>query len=368
MGSLRRLIIAIVVSRRFPEPERAKMSAPTITEVFPLTDEADAGAIIGILNEVWAELAPHRAPVSIVDHRASYTTARMKVRHFLAVGQDGDRLGLLITLEFLDGSNDHLVFVEIDVLRRARRRGIGTALLAKALEVATEGGRTTMGFDTYDTVPAGAQWCESFGATVAMREHLNAVEVVDLDIEMLERWRREGPSRAPGYDMLIWTDGYPTEYLEQVAGLWFMGEEDMPLEDMTFNPPSVSASFVAERLEQSAGVLERLTAIPRHIESDTLVGFSELLYRRSDPNNIQTTLTMVHRDHRGHALGKWVKAAVILEGLMRWPNGRRILTENAKSNDAMLGINDAIGFKPLGTLLLYEAETTKVDKYLARNT
>lgn len=343
------------------------MSAPSITEIFPLTDDADGEAIIGIHNEVWAELTPHRAPSSIAEYRARNTSSMMAIRHFLAVDRNGDGVGLLITMEFVDGSNDHLLFAQIDVLRSARRRGVGKALLGKAFEVATASGRTKIGFDTFDTVPAGAEWCESIGGSVAMREHLNVVDVADLDVGMLERWRTEGPDRAPGYDMLLWTDGYPSEYHGQIAGLWFMADEDMPFEDMSFNPPTVTAEYVAERLARSAGVYERLTAIPRHVETDTLVGFSELVYRRSDPANIQTTLTMVHREHRGHALGKWAKAAVILAGLERWPQGLRILTENAKSNDAMLGINNAIGFEPRGTLLVYEIETTTVGQYLTAN-
>lgn len=340
------------------------MTAPTITEIFPITNDADVHAMIGIHNDVWAELTPIHAPQSIEEYRARNTSTQMAIRHFLARDSDRSPVGLLITYEFVDGSNDHLVFVQIEVAQAERRNGVGKRLLAKAHEVAVEGGRTAVGFDTFETVPAGAAFCESIGAAIAIREHMNAVDVAALDIEMLERWRVEGPERAQGYEMLMWVDGYPEKYLEQVAGLWYMAGEDMPMEDLSLNPPIATAESVAERLALMAKVYERLTAIPCHIDTGTLVGFSELIYRPSDPTNLQTTLTMVHRDHRGHALGKWAKAAVILAGLERWPDGERILTENAKSNAAMLGINDAIGFEPKGSLIGYEATTATIGDYL----
>ncbi|MEA1903199.1 MAG: GNAT family N-acetyltransferase, partial [Actinomycetota bacterium] len=74
--------------------------------------------------------------------------------------------------------------------------------------------------------------------------------------------------------------------------------------------------------------------------------------------------TMVDPAHRGHALGKWVKAAVNLEALEKWPGGRYEETGNAEGNDAMLGINRAMGFRVEFTLSEVAASRRAVESYL----
>jgi GNAT superfamily N-acetyltransferase len=342
--------------------------ARELTEVFPLTDDADADVMIGLYNAVWAELLSDRAPTPVGAYRARNTRSTMEVRHFITRDLSGDIDGLLITMHWIDGTNQHFQFAQIFVRADARRQGIGTLLVERAHDVATDAGRTTISLDTFDSVPAGEAFCEAIGAAPAIREHMNVVDVANLPTAMLETWRSDGPVRAPGSEMLLFEDGFPEELYEEVAGLWFMASEDMPLEDLDLEPPSASAAEVAEILENTSGLLDRLTAMPRHIESGELVGFSELLHFHSDPTNIQTTLTMVHRDHRGHALGKWAKAAVILRGLERWPDAVRIRTENAKSNAAMLAINDAIGFESRNTLVGYQITTDALAAYLSART
>lgn len=57
--------------------------------------------------------------------------------------------------------------------------------------------------------------------------------------------------------------------------------------------------------------------------------------------------TGVRPEHRGHALGKWLKAAMTLRVLEERPHVTDIRTSNADSNEAMVGINCAMGYRPL---------------------
>jgi len=183
---------------------------------------------------------------------------------------------------------------------------------------------------------------------------------------MLERWRNEGPERAPEYELLSWTDGYPREHHAQIARLFVMAEEDMPFEDWDFEPNAETAESVRERLERTEGTTNRVTSVSRHRPSGEIVGFSELVTMRTGDSILYTTLTVVDRDHRGHALGKWVKADAILRALEGFPHATHVQTENSFSNAPMLGINDAIGFKPELTLLVYQASTGTVSAYLEK--
>jgi hypothetical protein len=57
--------------------------------------------------------------------------------------------------------------------------------------------------------------------------------------------------------------------------------------------------------------------------------------------------TGVHRDHRGRALDKWLKAWMTLRVLDERPTVTDTRTGNTDSNAAMLGINLASGYRPL---------------------
>lgn len=338
-----------------------------LREIFPLTSDEDAEQMLPLYNTVSNEMNPYHRAFTTADYRSRFERRGMNTRHFIAVGADGSVLGLGAPTHFTEGANGHLQWLDLFVDPHHRRSGIGRALLAKALEVAVAGGRTVMTIDTSASMPAGAAFCEAVHAEVGLREFINVVDVDTLDIGMLERWRSGGPERAPGYEVLIWEDDYPEEHYSPIAVLIAMAEEDIPLEDLDMAPLVVTEEHVREWVAKTKGVAEFVTVVARHVDSGELVGFSELIRRFSDSETIQTSLTMVHRDHRGHGLGKWIKAVALLRGLERWPDAVRIKTENAMSNDAMVGINKLIGFEPRNTMLSYQVTIDVVEQYLERN-
>ncbi len=340
------------------------MSEHVVREIFPLSNDEDARLMMPLYNTVWEELNPHHRPLTIADYRSRADRPTMTVWHFVVADSDGEVIGLVIPAHFTDGSNAHLQWLQLLVDPGHRRTGVGRTLLAKANDIAVADGRTVLTADTFESMPAGEAFSESVHANIGIREHINIVDVNALDIEMLERWHSEGPSRAPGYEVLIWEDDYPDEFYGSIADLFVMADEDMPMEDLDMEPFATTEDDVRDFIAKAKSVMEFVTVVARHIDSGELVGFTELLYRFSDPDTMQTTLTMVHRDHRGHALGKWIKASAILRGLERWPEAVRIKTENAKSNDAMLGINTEIGFEPRNSVLGYQATTDVIATYL----
>lgn len=341
------------------------MVAHDIVEVFPFTSDDDAAAFLGIHNELRREKVSYRAENTPAAYRGKYESPELEIRHFLWRDNAGVS-GVLITAVWIDGTNEHLLWCQFGVKRDQRRKGIGSALLGKAREVAKEGGRTLISFDSISTVPAGHAFAEAVGADIGIREAVNTVATADIDRSMLEEWRSAGAGRAPGYDILVWDDPYPEEFHEDIARLFVMGDEDMPFDDLDIEPSLWTAEMVADRLDKERDILEPTTAVARHTESGRLVGFSGIVVNNNDRATLYTTLTVVDREHRGFALGKWIKAAVILRAMDRTPEAVRLTTENAASNAPMLGINDAIGFKKEFELLSYQVSVEDVDAYLDR--
>lgn len=83
-----------------------------------------------------------------------------------------------------------------------------------------------------------------------------------------------------------------------------------------------------------------------------------------DPAVVWVGLTAVDPDHRGHALGKWLKATMTLRILDERPEASDIRTGNADSNDAMLGINRAMGYRPMLSIESWMATTDAVRHWL----
>jgi GNAT superfamily N-acetyltransferase len=283
----------------------------------------------------------------------------------VAKDRDGTILGYVIVGIWDDGTNEHLVWLQLAVRNEARRQGIARSLLRLGVDLTKETGRTLLTADTMNTIPAGTAFSEVIGAEVALREVTNAVATASIDRGMLEGWRAAGPGRAPGYEVIVLEGGYPDDFLEDIARLFYMAEEDMPFEDLDMEPMVVTAEIVAERVRQLEGVLERTVAIARHEESGRLVGFSGIVKFIEDDETLHTGLTVVDRDHRGFALGKWIKAAVILRVLEKYPDAERLVTENAASNAPMLGINTEIGFTPAFEMVSYQATVDVVEAYLS---
>ena len=69
-------------------------------------------------------------------------------------------------------------------------------------------------------------------------------------------------------------------------------------------------------------------------------------------------------EHRGHALGKWLKADMTLRVIRDWPEVTHIRTGNADSNDAMLGINHAMGYRPLIATTTWELPVERASAWV----
>jgi len=310
---------------------------------------------------------PRRADITLDEFRVRYDTPQVRETYFGINDENGALAALGLAMQWLDGSNTELQYVQVLVRPDKRRLGFARQLLRRCLEIAEQGERTMITADTVDTVPAGDRFAAAVRADLGLREHINVVAVAAIDTSMLAGWREEGPGRAPEYELLSWSDGYPPEHDAQLARLFVMADEDMPFEELDFEPVAETAQTVRERLERTVGTMNLVTSVARHRPSGAIVGFSELVMMRTGDSSLYTTLTVVDRDHRGHGLGKWIKADAILRALARFPEATHIQTENAFSNAPMLGINDAIGFRPEQTLISYQASTDAIRAYLERD-
>lgn len=166
----------------------------------------------------------------------------------------------------------------------------------------------------------------------------------------MREWAEKSP---PGYSLQLIEGLFPEELLPGIAHLYYILERDMPLSEGQ-EPREWTAVLLREMTEHYLQEMESLAALATHQESGEDVGLSQLIRRKSDQTTWIVTTTMVDPDHRRRSIGKWVKGAVNIAALERWPGAIYAETGNAFVNETMLAINHAMGFE-------HELTVTEVD-------
>jgi GNAT superfamily N-acetyltransferase len=267
--------------------------------------------------------------------------------------------------------------IDVLVVPRWRRRGIGHALLGHAEAVAHTRGRSSL--DAFHEIPLEA-WeggsrmlaAKSGAGHLPMDDPASAFAVAaGYELEQVERSSRlalpvpgnllvrleaEGFSHGEHYTLTAWDDHCPEALVAGFARLRARMSTDAPTAGMDWEREEWDAARVRE--DESTlvrGGVQSSVAAALHRHTGELVAYTVLTWRPQVPESLIQQDTLVAGEHRGHRLGMLVKAANLRRAQAKWPSARSVLTWNASENQHMLAINTALGFKPAG----YEGEWQK---------
>ena len=128
------------------------------------------------------------------------------------------------------------------------------------------------------------------------------------------------------------------------------------MEDEDYSPERMRAW--EDALSASGQRFYRVLA--RHRHTGALAGHTVVTVGVDVPEFGQQEDTTVAREHRGHRLGLLLKADMVRwltgsdSGVAAEPALRVIETYNAASNDQMVGINERLGYRPMGRILEFQ--------------
>ena len=315
-----------------------------IHEVQP-DDEVGLEQAAALNTAYWREVLgadePPTTPAEVLHYlhvgRADVTTALLLVRN------GAEAIGFSHQDVRTGHGNEHMVWIDdLYVLPAHRRRGIGRTLLDENIARARSAGRTLVLGGFAKGSDDGAGFASAIGGRTGNVERQNRVRVDALDRGLLESWVRP----AAGYSLVQFDGRCPDDLLEAVVATQNV-MNDAPrtelLEDSVHTPQQWRD---AEREMDENDITFWYSGV-QHDASGAIAGYSSMTIRADKPWLISQEDTAVHPDHRGKAIGRWLKAVNALRVLDERPDARWIETWNDGSNRWMLAINDDMGFRPV---------------------
>ena len=330
----------------------------------PAADESRLRACYQIVVDAQPQDDPNVPPPSYRGFRGWWVhgQAGTPQQTWLARSDAGTPVGCYV-LELPELENRNLAFGYATVALAARRRGVGTALVAHAAEQAELAGRTLL-ISRARVGGPGHAFAAAIGARPDMQDARRVLDVGPAMDARLPALRAEAASHAAGYTLRRWTGPAPDELADQVCSL-FTAMEDAPHED-SVEPERWDTARL--RAAEARGIAEgnrwyQIGAM--HDVSGEMAALTQVNIDPAIDGWAFQEITAVTRSHRGHRLGLHVKVAMLEWLAQEEPQVRTIVTFNAVQNQHMIAVNDALGHRVTDCFESFELEVAAARKLVA---
>jgi mycothiol synthase len=330
-------------------------------DVDQLTD-GDRRALVAFEQTMWAEHAPEEPPMA---EEPGLWLATQQIPNAARVtwvvrGEADEKLTGVAALHLPAADNQHLGNLELRVAPKYRRHGIGRSLVAAAATRAKAEQRRVLSGYTWDIVAAGDAFARSIGAADKQVIRRSDLDLGAVDRGLVARWLDVPRAVRDRYELWPVVGAYPTDQYGAIAEVEVV-MNTMPHDDLEVEDALIDGDWVAQReLQQAQSPGERWTIFARERTTRRLVGYTQVFFYADWPGHVDQGNTGVHPDHRGHGLGRWLKAAMLERIFAERPESFRIRTNNAFSNAPMLAINNELGFVVTARLTVWEADVDEV--------
>lgn len=339
-------------------------------------DAADFRAAIEVVGDVLTGIIGNREFVWTAAEELPDWQNPLEPKRLWVARVEG-RVAALAIYRPLPTEGTHTAEMEIDVLAEYRRRGIGSALLDALVSAAENDGRTVLQTWALHPVPTGPALHSptGFGTVPADSDatrfllgrgfrlgQVLRISRLPLPVTAPDRDARlaeAGTAAGSAYRLLRWVGATPPEWQADMAMLRQRMSTDAPSGEMD----AEEDEWTVERLRAFDAAAEQsprvtLTVVAEHMASGTLAGFTELTVPAELDRPVDQGDTLVLREHRGHRLGMWMKAANLLFLEETHPGHPSVLTGNAEENRPMLNVNEALGFVPVAVEAAWQKTLT----------
>lgn len=271
---------------------------------------------------------------------------------WLASDADSIPVGTAFLRLFTDPGQQHLAELTLGVHPVERRAGVGSRLLETAVAAARDDARRCVIAQAEAGSP-GERFLPARGFRKVLTLRFARLPLADVDDAALAAVVAHP---HPGYRLASWHGTVP-DHLAPTFAASRRAMDDMPMDDtdygtMTWDVDRVRA--VAKAVADRGDHLHTVVALDTR--DDSIAGFTELVVPGGGSGDGQHYGTAVLPEHRGHGLGRWMKAESIRQARAEHPGLGGLLTDTADSNTPMRRVNDSLGYTPTHTTLQYQLD------------
>ena len=269
-----------------------------------------------------------------------------RVRYFTAAW-DGDTMVGAMVANGSTTDNLHRVYADIAVHPDARRRGIGSTLLAEAERWTRGEGRRILGLEVFAPVDATSpalRFATEHGYQVMIEDGMKVVDIP----ETRDRWDALAAECAPhhqDYELRTVRGVIPDDLVESYCTVQNMFMSEAPTGDADIEDEVWDAARVRENQERAIKAGRRDVITFAVAPAGEVAAMTEMFVNESLPHRGFQSGTLVVPAHRGHRLGLAVKVANQQALAADFPELAFIITGNADVNTHMNAINDRLGFR-----------------------
>jgi GNAT superfamily N-acetyltransferase len=249
--------------------------------------------------------------------------------------------------------NRHVGLVDVTVDPLVRRQGVGRRLFEAGVQRTRADGRTLVLAGCLEQ-SAGLPFAKAMGLDRVYEEVLRRQDLLSLDWARLDREYADAQSRAGAYELVRIAGPAPEEMIPQIARMTEAindaPTDGLDIEDEVFSPDRIRAFQAA----QLAHGVRTYRLIAREKETGVLAGHTIVGVNGEQPWHGGQYDTSVLRQHRGHRLGLYLKAAMLYWLREQEPQLRTIDTGNAASNAHMIAINELLGYHVLAKTIEWQ--------------
>jgi RimJ/RimL family protein N-acetyltransferase len=255
------------------------------------------------------------------------------------------------SIDTSEHDNLEMAWLSVRVSPGHRRRGHGSAMLRRVEELAVEMGRPL--FHIGDWVAPATKAFAAVSGYEQRSVSIRRMQVVR-DAPDPALLREEARSRASDYDLVRVDGPSPDDLLPDLVAIT-EAINDAPLDDLEWEDEVYSPERVrAYEQAQIAGSNRFRRLLARHRDTGELAGHTVVVVDAEQPAIAEQHDTSVVAAHRGHQLGLLLKAEMLLWLADEEPQLERIYTWNAESNRHMIGVNERLGYRPVGRGLEFQ--------------
>lgn len=235
-----------------------------------------------------------------------------------------------------------------------RRRGHGSAMLEHLTRTAREAGRTTLSAEAAVPLTGPADGAghphadfltgHGFGFDIG-----DVVRVLDLppDEPRVRRLAEEAAPHHEGYTLRHFRGPVPEDILVPFGDLAGSLMSQAPSGELGRDVEVLDEERIrADERVLAASGRTKYTTVAVAADGD-VVAYSELVVPQHDPEHVYQWGTLVQPEHRGHRLGMATKVHNLLWMHEQEPGRTSVVTWNAEVNSLMIGVNEALGFRPV---------------------